>query len=378
LLSGISPLATGYTSPKTAARFGGIHPTPFKHIVNMTDFNNPFSDGEIQLHQDDVREYLKEKTPTFPWLKMLNWKASGLKLSAKAPAVLRLSTAPAGNVHLQSLFILGVGGRHRQARNQDIVVSVVDTGVGQRVNEKGEQTHDRSILVTYDDKGQLSTPLVISPNNQSLGLISKSFTKQNVPHEIFPIDINKVESLESARKGITLANTFHGRDLFGVVAAYIGAGIDPRSFKDNSRAKMFVQTSDFVRHLRGLPTNVMGQPTPFYAVYDPTFDGNLKTSLVLSNQDRNHYKDWVFEVTGPNGKTLDVPFCQAFSEVGKGKPLMYLGSSYAPYLDAKNSKDAHFVELAINYASAAKVWGITPNQAGQMMIRLKSKPSSAE
>jgi S-adenosylmethionine hydrolase len=360
-----------FVAASNALRFAGA----YHNIVNMTDFDNAFSDGEITLHQRDVMDYMRHNPAIpFPWFRRESTQAANVNIH-------RLSAAGSANIDAQNLFTLGIATRPSHKTNSDIIVSVVDPGVGAEVDGKGNQVHDRSILVPHSQPAQGKLPVLIGPNNGSLALYGKYLEKQQIPYTVIPIDIDKVQALEQFRKKAPLAHTFHGRDLFGVIGAYIASGVDPTSFRDDKRPLHSLKSTPFADHITPLNfSQVAAKPQTFYAIFDPTYDGNLKTSLILREGDRAKVKNAQFEITGPNGHKEIVPFKDSFYEVPKGQSLIYLGSTFAPHMNAQKQPDSRFVELAVNFsspkgfASAARRFGVTPNEAGQFTLRLV-KPS---
>jgi len=362
----------------TSVQFGDssyILDSPVDRIILTTDFTSNPADTEMEIRIGDIIN-LHKKGLLAPWVQDVPW----LK-KAKQPAqpsdmlnVIRSSGSTPGNVALQSLFNSNIAARPvaPSLQKRDVIVSVVDPEVGIKVDPQGHQTHDRSILYPVDKNGQPNGPIIIGPDSGNFGLYAKYLDAHRQPYKLFTIDIQKTADLMKTIGFGEIAETFHGREIFAPIAAFIALGYDPESFKDIQRPEgNHAEESGLSESLLNM-TQVGTEPSEFTVVVDPTY-ANLKTSLLLTPKQAEAMKGQRFEIAGR--QTLIFPFEAKFSDVPRGKPVAYLGSSFGP--DGKS----RFVELAINMGNASKVLlpelrdGTYHNQAWPLEIRRMLQPS---
>jgi S-adenosylmethionine hydrolase len=181
--------------------------------------------------------------------------------------------------------------------------------------------------------------------------------------------LNKVVEFERVRLGkpsYTLPKTFHGRDVFAVVAAAIAGGIEPEFFADDSRVATFQpKLNEFSKAVVSLPT-LIGETVAFQGLEDET-GGNIKTSLFLPTETVNKLLDdnaeyLVWRKDNPNEKHK-VSLKEYFAQVDEGELLIYQGSSYSLYADTR------FFEIAVNSDSASKKLGLDRSSSKDFVIQ---------
>lgn len=132
----------------------------------------------------------------------------------------------------------------------------------------------------------------------------------------------KAYAINPEQIGDTISHTFHGRDIFAKVAAYIASGRPYEQFAtpllSDSLKKLHFQNNQ-VLHIDRFGNIKVNNPALFNL--DQIVTINLPTI------------------------TIELPFKKTFSEVEVGLPVAYKGSH-------------DILELAINQRSAAKTWGI--------------------
>lgn len=193
----------------------------------------------------------------------------------------------------------------REFPAQTIFVCVVDPGVG---------TDRASILVhTKADK------YYIGPDNGIFTLVveREGFSKAW-----------KLDKPQYFRKG-EMSGTFHGRDIFGPIAAHLAAGVSPDSLgSEFPKLQTLAYNSPqligpiasgeivHVDHFGNLISNIPAQLSPNLK------DGNL-TRITI------------------NGQTVSAPFVKAYGDVPKGHLCLITNSQGN-------------LEIAVNYGSAAQ------------------------
>lgn len=177
-----------------------------------------------------------------------------------------------------------------------IHVGVVDPGVG---------TERKGIII------KTKNFFFVGPNNGIL------WPAANNDH------INSVWQLDESRLGGAISNTFHGRDVFIKVAAYLSLGKQPESFGAMKIPKSIVEKLDF------------------------------KTGQILHIDSYGNIKiQWPKKISIGNNLLIEtgkykhtIPIVKTFSDVSVGKPLALHGSSDT-------------LELAVNLGNAQKVFGV--------------------
>jgi S-adenosylmethionine hydrolase len=181
-----------------------------------------------------------------------------------------------------------------------IHIAVVDPGVG---------TRRKAILIETDNY------FLIGPDN---GVFS--FLTQN--------DIKKVISLSNKKYFLRdITATFHGRDIFAPVVAFLSLGVIPEEFGHEIKSI----TRPKIRLVRKTKSGLIGR-----LVYIDHF-GNLVSSIKagrITNQ----------QIVFLNGRKIG-PIRTTFGNVKKGKALAYINSS-------------GYLEIGVNKGSAAGYFGI--------------------
>lgn len=181
-----------------------------------------------------------------------------------------------------------------------IHVAVVDPGVG------GER---RPLLLRTESS------FFIGPDN---GIFSLVVDRED--------EIHIIELKESKYFLTPVSDTFHGRDIFAPVAAYLSLGVDPTEF--GPRVEEYVNIS--------IPQPLVSKGEIIGQVLHIDHFGN-----VMINIDRQLYRDTVGNQAvsiniGPH--TLDT-VSRSYSDVEEGSPLAILGSS-------------GFLEISVNRGNA--------------------------
>lgn len=328
-----APLNT--RSNKNNLKFGKFH----DDICVTTDFLDGTSTFEAERRMRDVGRFIQQNSQQLAMTGWLSQEAASKIPGKTLPSVQFISDI--SNIPYESLSLQRLGGSRI---NNDVFVHVTDPGVGVKA------THDRSILVTQNHG------VYVGPNNGSLSLLAATLKTTGEPHKLLPIDFNKVKEFESLRlnnPGYELPHTFHARDVFAVVASAIANGVEPEKFEDTQLApKVSIVDTPFASTCTPLPLQV-GQQAQLVGLRDKTA-GNVKTNLMVSLPQRTALAkaDALYAVTWQDKgqtNTLAVPFKEFFSQVPKGQPLAYSGSSYSPL------PGNFFVELALNGGSFSDV-----------------------
>jgi len=185
----------------------------FNNIVLLTDFDCALSTASVELRLRNVFHYAtlqKEKRTTLP--SEVDFMV-GLS-TPDMPPVVTVHDIPTGNIDYAA-YALYTTMRALGRSGPNLFVHMTDPGVG--------GSSDRAVLVT--DLGNT----FIGPNNGSLGLAASYFRERGIPCTLYQVDCDFIESLEQHRMeepSYHLPATFHGRDVFGVLAGLIAGGVD--------------------------------------------------------------------------------------------------------------------------------------------------------
>jgi len=189
-----------------------------------------------------------------------------------------------------------------------IHVAVVDPGVG---------TSRRSIVV----EGRRS--FYVGPDNGLLVLAAKREGVKGV------YEIRNPKYLPEEVSG-----TFHGRDIFSRVAAYLAKGVPPSDF--GPELKRYVQPS--YTQVERVCGGLVGE-----VVHIDNF-GNVVTNISEEDMEEIGVQRGTLLCVDLAGKGLRLRFCSAYGEVPIGTPLAIIGSG-------------GFLELSINQGDAARKYG---------------------
>jgi len=340
---------------------------PYNNAIMLTDFNDATSNFEATLRLNDVLNYVTFQRKNRHSIKGFQWDNEFKKLSKRTQGTLEINTftdIPCGNKDYAAMSLLRLGSRP----NKDIFIHVVDPGVGNGTAQKLTQNHDRSILISKKHG------IFIGPNNGSLGLLQKYLIEIKDEFRLHPINLRAVEAFERIRLAnpyYILPETFHGRDVFSVVAGAVLGGINPEAFVDKLRVIKECE-SEFAKGITSLTEIKKDEVLKAIAIVDQTC-GNIKTNLILTAEQAQKLleENAFFEIatTGQQGGLkFEIPFKKSFSDVPKGKDLIYLGSSYAPVCENGNLV-SRFVEIATNAGHFGRKIAVENHHAIKFIIR---------
>jgi S-adenosylmethionine hydrolase len=182
-----------------------------------------------------------------------------------------------------------------------VFVSVVDPGVGTT----------RKSVVLKTKTGQY----IVTPDNGTLTLIASS---QGIS------EVRQIDEVLNRRKNSQESYTFHGRDVYAYTAARLAAGVITYEQVGMKLPNEVVQ----IPYQQAVKEGIELKGT--ISILDVQY-GNIWTNIggPLFNQLRIKYGDVLHvEIFHKNEKvyTGDMPYCQTFGAVDKGKPLAYLNS----------------------------------------------------
>jgi hypothetical protein len=156
------------------------------------------------------------------------------------------------------------------------------------------------------------------------------------------------DGLEAAREitnpewmiGKALSSTFHGRDIFSPASAHLARGDDWTQVGPVMDVKSLVRLDVQAPKLdaQGLQGEVIATDGPF---------GNLVTNVDAEDFLKLGYQRGDTVPITIGDKKMELPFVKTFSDVGLGKPLIYIDSR------------GRF-GLAVNQGSFAAIYGIKP------------------
>jgi len=182
-------------------------------------------------------------------------------------------------------------------------LAVVDPGVG---------TKRRPIVV------ETSCNIYVGPDN---GLLMLAAYKEK---------ITNVYSIDNSRYMLSkVSKTFHGRDIFAPAAAYLTTGIRPSDFGCELNDYVF---PEFIK-----PKMKEGELIGEVLSIDGF--GNIISNISEEELKFAEFNEGDSLVVTLGNKSLNVPFCSAYSEVPVGTLLTLVGSS-------------NFLEAAANQGSA--------------------------
>lgn len=215
-----------------------------------------------------------------------------------------------------------------------VFVSVVDPGVGT----------SRKASVALLDTGSM----IVTPDNGSLTHLKKRI-----------VAIREIDQDEYYYRKSEEVNVFHGRDLFGYVAALlaseqvafekIGKAYDVSEISEceevhmlpvwhENKAEGFVLTG--LVHFGGIQTNILNQDWLSHG-----FQLNEMFHVTISHQDAVVYEG-------------DMPFVKSFGYVEKGSPLLYQGSG-------------KYLSIDLNQANFMKTYGISFGKEWKIILERK-------
>jgi S-adenosylmethionine hydrolase len=184
-------------------------------------------------------------------------------------------------------------------------VAVVDPGVG---------SERRPIIV------ETKRDCFVGPDN---GVLMLAALKQNLKH-VYVIE-------ERGYMLPKVSRTFHGRDVFAPVAAYLALGVEASRFGK--------ETDKYVMPRFAKPQLKKG--AVFGEVLHVDDFGNIITNIPTSIMDKLCVREGGSLRVKAGRKTVSLRFCSAYGEVAKGKPLAIAGSH-------------DFLEISMNQGNAAR------------------------
>lgn len=192
-----------------------------------------------------------------------------------------------------------------------IHLAVVDPGVG---------TKRRPLLI------ETLNHFFIGPDNGLFGFLDRT-------------EIIGVYQLNKKKYHLkVVSRTFHGRDIFAPVAAYLSLGVIPREL--GSPLRQFSQSDSFL--IKKIGNKVIGE-----LIYIDKF-GNLVSSIRESDLPLRRFTVYL-------NRTKIGPLSGAFGDLAQGKALAYINS-------------AGFLEIAVREASAAEKFDIHHEKGAKILI----------
>ena len=336
------PLSLLFSNPPKRSLFFGAAPPVFKpdahtRIIVITDFRDGTSNSQVQQRLHNAFQHVAQ-----PWANLSRVFRRIVPREAapqQSPQIQAIQDIPLFNRDYQALSLLRLGSEP----NNDIFVHVTDPGVhgvGGDQSAKAIKGNERSVLVT-EGHG-----VYVGPNNGSLGLIGAALKARRIPFSLRELDLKRIGQLERSRTGQPVVATFNGRDIFAPVAAWLARGMSVDAF--SKPGSIAIIPSQF--NQPATVPNKIGDTAKAVAVVDNT-SGNLKTNVALTQADFNRFArkhPWLLVSLPESNQTALVPVKHTFAEVPIGKPLAYLGSTFAP--DGKRQ----YLELAINQGDLAQ------------------------
>jgi len=199
-------------------------------------------------------------------------------------------------------------------------VAVVDPGVG---------TKRRSIII------QTKRSVYVGPDN---GLLVLAARREEVSH------VYHIKNPEYMRQKVS--TTFHGRDIFAPVAAYLSTGCSPSQFGPEIKD---YTVPEFAKPHRK-KDELIGE-----VIYVDDF-GNVVTNI--SSKDLEELEISVGDLlhVREGRKTFDVRFCSAYGEAPAETPLVVVGSH-------------DFLEISINQGSVSKTLNLKVGNSVSIRFR---------
>jgi hypothetical protein len=198
---------------------------------------------------------------------------------------------------------LTIGQAYRYYPSRTIHVVVVDPGVG---------TQRRPLLVGGDQH------YFVAPDNGVLSLVYEREERLHVRH------------VQAEHYFLSpVSNTFHGRDIFAPVAAWLAKNWQPASFGE--------EVTDFVRF--SMPKPKAANNTVKGVVLKVDNFGNLITNITAEDVPQILATGASFKIT--LGSKQIARLVQTYAQGAQGEPFAILGSS-------------GFLEISVNKGSAAR------------------------
>lgn len=203
---------------------------------------------------------------------------------------------------------LAIGSAYRYFPSKTVHLVIVDPGVG---------TERRPLLVSGDQH------FFVGPDNGVLSMVYEKEQRLAVRH---------VTAEHYFLQPVS--NTFHGRDVFAPVAAWLTKAWQSQSFGE--------EIQDYVRFSLPKPKTVNGVLKGVVLKVDVF--GNLMTNLTMADLPEAMLKNGSLKMQVGNKNVQH--FSGMFAKGEAGQPIAILGSS-------------GFIEIAVNKGNAARVLGVT-------------------
>jgi S-adenosylmethionine hydrolase len=197
-----------------------------------------------------------------------------------------------------------------------VFVVVIDPGVGST----------RKAVVVKSKRGQY----FVLPDNGLITLIEQRDGIEAVR------DITN----RSWMIGAALSSTFHGRDIFSPVGAYLARGEDWTQVGPEINKSELIRLKMEAPHAdeSGLTGEIIATDGPF---------GNLVTNIDGEEFLKLGFARGQSVAVEIGTEKMSIPFVKTFSDVAEGKPLLYIDSRGR-------------VGLAVNQQSFAQIYGVKP------------------
>ncbi|HLA58446.1 MAG TPA: S-adenosyl-l-methionine hydroxide adenosyltransferase family protein [Puia sp.] len=182
-----------------------------------------------------------------------------------------------------------------------VFVSVVDPGVGTT----------RKSVVLKTKTGQY----IVTPDNGTLTLIASS---QGIS------EVRQIDEVSNRRKNSQESYTFHGRDVYAYTAARLAAGVITYEQVGMKLPNEVVQIAyqQAVKEGNKLKGTISILDVQYGNIWT-NIGGPLFSQLKIKYGDQLHVDIFHGDDKVYSG---DMPYCQTFGAVDKGKPLAYLNS----------------------------------------------------
>jgi len=188
-----------------------------------------------------------------------------------------------------------------------IFVAVVDPTVGSK---------RKPIIIETKEK------IFVGPDN---GLLTLAAEK---------IGIKSIYEISEKILPIRETETFHGRDIFSVIAGYVAKGVKP--------SKLGIKIDKIVR-IQEEKALIEKNKIIAKVLYIDKF-GNIITNITRKDIDKLYSSNNIYKVILKE-KTMEIPLKNFYSEVPKNSPLLVFGGT-------------GFLEISINLGNASKTFGI--------------------
>jgi S-adenosylmethionine hydrolase len=212
-----------------------------------------------------------------------------------------------------------------------VFVSVVDPGVGTT----------RKSVVLKTKTGQY----IVTPDNGTLTLIASS---QGIA------EVRQIDEVLNRRKNSQESYTFHGRDVYAYTAARLAAGVITYEQVGMKLPNDVVQIpyQQAVKEGNTLKGTISILDVQYGNIWT-NIGGPLFNQLGIKYGDQLHVE--IFH-QGDKVYTGDMPYCQTFGAVDKGKPLAYLNSLLQ-------------LSFALNQGDFAKTYSVASGNDWKVEVR---------